>query len=90
MFFVLGEVFEHFGNLDKGAELLVALNEQAKLHVLRIFRIVLPGHSRKNPQTKYSGEECAQTLLAYFPPLLSELKSHKSPDILCKKKKVLL
>ncbi len=50
MFFVLGEVFEHFGNLDKGAELLVALNKQAKLHVLGIFRIVLPGHSKKNPQ----------------------------------------
>ena len=38
----------------------------------------------------YDVGECAQTLLAYFPPLLSELKSHKSPDILCKKKKVLL
>jgi hypothetical protein len=47
VFFVLGEVFEHFGNLDKSAELLVALNEQAKLHVLGIFRIVLPGHRRK-------------------------------------------
>jgi hypothetical protein len=51
VFFVLGEVFEHFGNLDESAELLVALNEQAKLHVLGIFRIVLPGHSRENPQS---------------------------------------